>query len=71
MNKYEIRINNAVIKSEGLNEWSAMSDLGIFEHIGDLIDFVRTSEPNTRNFAWIYQVQMNGHLHIVYVKRIG
>ena len=71
MNKYEIRVNNAVIYSSGLNEWSAMQDLGLFQGIGNLIDFVRTSEPSERNGAWIYQVQLNGHLTIVYVKRVG
>ena len=30
MNKYEIRVNNAVILSSELNEWSAMKDLGLF-----------------------------------------
>lgn len=70
MNKYEIRVNNAVIYSEGLNEWSAMQKLGIFKEIGDIFDVVRTSEPETRNLAWIYQVELNGILTIAYVKRV-
>ena len=71
MNKYEIRVNNAVIYSSGLNEWYAMKNLGLFACIGDMIDFVRTSEPSERNGAWIYQAELNGSLVIVYVKRIG
>ena len=70
MNKYEIRVNNAVIYSEGLNEWSAMQKLGIFKEIGDILDVVRTSESETRNLAWIYQVELNGILTIAYVKRV-
>ena len=70
MNKYEIRVNNAVIYSEGLNEWSAMQKLGIFKEIGDIFDVVRTSEPETRNLAWIYHVELNGILTIAYVKRV-
>lgn len=71
MNKYEIRVHNAIIMSEGLNEWSAMNNLCIFEHIGEMIDFVRTNDKDTsKNFAWIYQVQINGKLTIAYVKRV-
>lgn len=71
MNKYEIRVNNAVIYSEALNEWSAMKALCIFKEIGNMIDFVRTKEPETRNFAWIYQVELNGQITLAYVKRVG
>lgn len=71
MNKYEIRVNNAVLTSEGLNEWSAMKNLCIFKEIGEMIDFVRTNEDSSRNFAWIYQVELNGQLTIAYVKRIA
>jgi len=71
MNKYEIRVNNAVIYSEGLNEWSAMKNLCLFKEIGEMVDFVRTSEPETRNFAWIYQVELNGHITLAYIKRVG
>lgn len=71
MNKYEIRVNNAVIYSEGLNEWSAMKNLCLFKEIGEMVDFVRTSEPETRNFAWIYQVELNGQITLAYIKRVG
>lgn len=70
MNEYEIRVNNAVITSVAFNEWSAMKNLCIFANIGDQIDFVRTKEPETRNFAWIYQVELNGQLTIAYVRRV-
>lgn len=70
MNEYEIRVNNAVMHSTALNEWSAMKDLCIFEHIGDIIEFVRTTEPEERNFGWIYQVQLNGAITLAYVKRV-
>lgn len=71
MNKYEIRVNNAVIYSEGLNEWSAMKNLCLFKEIGEMVDFVRTREPETRNFAWIYQVELNGQITLAYIKRVG
>lgn len=70
MNTYEIRVGNAVMTSQALNEWSAMKSLCIFKEIGNMIDFVRTSEESTRNFAWIYQVELNGSLTLAYVKRI-
>lgn len=71
MNKYEIKVGNATIISQGLNEWSAMKALCIFKEIGEMIDFVRTSEPEGRNFAWVYQVELNGQLTIAYIKRIA
>lgn len=71
MNTYEIRVNNAVITSKGLNEWSAMKNLCIFKEIGEMIDFVRTSDDPARNFAWIYEVELNGEITIAYVKRIA
>ena len=71
MNTYEIKVNNATMVNQALNEWSAMKDLGIFKGIGNIIDFVRTSEPESRNGAWIYQVELNGQLTLPYVKRIA
>lgn len=71
MNKYEIKVNNASMISEALNEWSAMKNLYIFEEIGNIIDFVRTSEDPARNFAWIYEVKLNGQMTIAYIKRIA
>lgn len=71
MNKYEIRVNNALMTAEALNEWSAMKSLCIFKEIGKMIDFVRTTEENTRNFAWICQVELNGSITLAYIKRIA
>lgn len=71
MNRYEIRVNNAVITSEALNEWSAMKQLCIFKEIGKMIDFVRTNDDPARNFAWIYQVELNGQITLAYIKRIA
>ena len=72
MNEYEIRVNNAVIRSKALDEWSALKILGIFANIGDMIDFVRTSDqPETRNGAWIYEVELNDRITISYIKRVG
>lgn len=71
MNTYEILVNNAKLTSCALNEWSAMKDLGLFGGIGDMIDYVRTSKPDSRNDAWIYQVELNGHLTLAYVKRVA
>ena len=74
MNKYELKINNATIICEGLNEWSAMKNLGLFE-IGELVDTVRYDDVNIRStiphFAWIYQVELNGKLTLAYIKRVG
>ena len=71
MNTYEIMIGNARMKAQALNEWSALKSLCIVKEIGQMIDFVRTSEPETRNFAWIYQVELNGSLTLAYIKRIA
>lgn len=71
MNKYEVRVNNAKMISEAHNEWSALKALCIFEEIGDMVDFVRTSEDPARNFAWIYEVQLNGKITLAYIKRIA
>ena len=72
MNKYEIRVNNAIIISEASNEWSALKQLCLFKNIGDMIDFVRTSDqPDSRNFAWIYEVELNGQITLAYIKRIA
>lgn len=77
MNKYELRMNNAIIPCEGLNEWSAMKNLCLFE-IGELVDCVRwcpTGKDALRDgvppFGWIYQVVLNGKLTLAYIKRIG
>ena len=71
MNNYEIYVNNTKITATGLNEWSAMKNLCLFKEIGDIVDFVRTSEPSERNMAWIYQVELNGSLTLAYVKRVA
>lgn len=75
MNKYEIRVNNAIMTAEGLNEWSAMKSLCIFKEIGNLIDFVKTTDENSDKAvwtnAWIYQVELNGSLTLAYIKRIA
>lgn len=71
MNTYEIMIGNAKMTSQALNEWSALKSLCIVKEIGSMVDFVRTSEPETRNFAWIYQVELNGSLTLVYIKRVA
>lgn len=70
MNEYVIRVANAVITKQALNEWSALKDTGLFSGIGDMVDFIRTSEPETRNFAWVYQVELNGSMTIAYIKRV-
>lgn len=71
MNKYEIIINNARLTSTALNEWSALKSLCIVKEIGEMIDFVRTSEPEERNGAWIYQVELNGQMTLAYIKRVA
>lgn len=72
MNKYEIRVNNATIISEALNEWSAMKQLCLFQNIGDMIDFVRIADPpDSENFAFIYEVELNGQITLAYIKRIA
>lgn len=71
MNTYEIMIGNAKMTAAALNEWSALKSLCIVKEIGTMVDFVRTSEPETRNFAWIYQVELNGSLTLAYIKRVA
>ena len=41
------------------------------KEIGEMIDFVRTSEPEERNGAWIYQVELNGQMTLAYIKRVA
>lgn len=76
MNKYEIRVKNAVINSEGLNEYAAMRDLCIFSDIGDMLigfqtDFEPIQENGVPNVGWIYKVELNGQIELAYVKRIA
>ena len=71
MNTYEIMIGNAKMTTTALNEWSALKSLCIVKEIGEMVDFVRTSEPETRTFAWIYQVELNGSLMLAYIKRVA
>lgn len=71
MNTYEIMIGNAKMTTKAFNEWSALKSLCIVKEIGIMVDFVRTSEPETRNFAWIYQVELNGSLTLAYIKRVA
>ena len=71
MNKYEIIINNARLTATALNEWSALKSLCIVKEIGEMIDFVRTNEPEERNGAWIYQVELNGQMTLAYIKRVA
>lgn len=76
MNKYELRVNNAVIPCEGLNEWSAMEKLGIFE-IGNKVECL-WYDPGEKEawdpvpcVGWIYQVELNNKLTLAFIKRIG
>lgn len=76
MNTYEIRVKNAVMKSEGLNEYDAMKALCIFANIGDMIDGVHPydetgAKSNYENVAWIYMVELNGQIELAYVKRVA
>ena len=71
MNRYEIRVKNATIKSEGLDEYTAMKNVCIFANIGDMLAGFRTDEEIQMNFGWIYQVELNGETEIAYVKRIA
>lgn len=66
MNKYEIKVNNATIYSEGLNEVSAMKNLGIFAALGKMIDCGTSFDED----IWIYQMEMNGGLTLVYVRKL-
>lgn len=76
MNAYEIRVKNAVMTNEALNEYDAMKDLCIFSNIGNMIDGVRPydesgKKDNYENVAWIYQVELNNQIELAYVKRIA
>ena len=69
MNKYEIRVNGAIIKSEAGNEYTAIKKTGIVEDL-EMIEAVRTFENITSNVGWIYTGSVNNKPVIVYVKRI-
>ena len=71
MNEYEIRVNNVVIRTKGMGEYSTLMNTGLFKNIGDIVDFVKTTDvPDSKNNAWIYQVELNGMITLAYIKRV-
>lgn len=66
MNKYRMQVGNAAIKCEGLNEFSAMQDLAIF-NIGDMIGYYTDGADRD---VWAYQVEVLGKIQIALVTRI-
>lgn len=66
MNKYSLRIGNAVIKCEGLNEFSAIQDLAIFE-IGDMIGYYTDGADRD---VWAYQIEVMGKIQIGLITKL-
>lgn len=70
MNRYTIRVNNATIEARGSNEYKALESTGIFKNVGNIIDYVRTTNVSESfNNAWIYEVELNGQITIAYIRR--
>ena len=70
MNKYELNVNNATIICNGVSEYSAMKNIGIFQDVCNLINYVKTSEDSNMHDAWIYRVELNNKITLAYIKRI-
>lgn len=72
MNKYSIRVNNAIIFSEGYNEFSALKNLNLFGEC-EMLDVCKTTEKNIpveHSFRWIYKVETLNGMTLAYIKRI-
>lgn len=70
MNKYLIRIANAQITVEALNDYIAVLDTGLFEdaHIVDV--YKQTGHCEANALAWLYQVKVNGKIQLCLVERL-
>lgn len=66
MNKYRLNIGNAVIKCEGLNEYSAIQDLAIFE-VGNMIGYYTDGADRD---VWAYQIQVMGKIQIGLITKL-
>lgn len=74
MNKYQIRVNNAVIESSAIGEYAALKNLCIFGQI-EMLEAVKvTDAPNDRpelSWGWIYKVDTVNGIALAYIKRIA
>ena len=66
MNKYMMQVGNASLKCEGLNEYSAMTDLAIF-NIGDMIGYYTDGADRD---VWAYQVEVMGKIQIALITKL-
>jgi hypothetical protein len=66
MNQYMMRVGNATIKCEGLNEYSAMQDLAVF-NIGDMIGYYTDGADRD---VWAYQVEVMGKIQIALITKL-
>lgn len=73
MNTYEIRVNNAIIRTEGIGEYAALKNLCLFGDQPQMIESFKIPGENRVEFSWgwIYQVEVNKQITLAYIKRIG
>lgn len=73
MNTYEIRVNNAIIRTEGIGEYAAIKNLCLFGEHPQMIEAVKIMDENRPEYSWgwIYQVEVNKQITLAYIKRIG
>ena len=64
MNKYELRVNNAIIMCEGNNEYSAMFRLHIFGDICEMVECLITEDCCN----WVCRVELNDHITLAFIK---
>lgn len=73
MNTYEIRVNNAVIKAQGIGEYAAIKNLCLFGDQPQMVEAVKIPDEDRPEYSWgwIYQVEVNKRITLAYIKRIG
>ena len=66
MNKYRLQVGNAVIKCEGLNEYSAIVDLALFD-VGDMVGYLTDGVGRD---VWAYKLIVMGKVQIGLITKL-
>lgn len=74
MNKYEIKVNNATIYSDGLSEFSALKNLCLFGMV-EMVEAVEITDHDKEGrpditYAWIYKVDTVNGIALAYIKEV-
>lgn len=72
MNRYEIKVNNAIIYSDGLSEYAALKNLCLFGNVFELLETVKILDEDRPeySFGWIYKVDTVNGIALAYIKRV-